>query len=155
MWLVYREMTGGGRKLLHGRNGHEYMLPELPHFSVDGFRPGTKTVYEFLGCYYDGHTCQTYRNLCRMRGDTLAVRYERTMGRIEEITRVFYHVERRWECAFDEEILSCHPEMKTHPVVVNIRLNTRDALYGDRTEVLKFHYKVREVEETIRGSDES
>ena len=30
MCLVYREKTDGGSKILHGRNGREYRLPELP-----------------------------------------------------------------------------------------------------------------------------
>jgi len=46
MWLVHRERTDGC-KILHGRNGREYRLPELPDLSVDGFCPETKTVYEF------------------------------------------------------------------------------------------------------------
>ena len=45
MWLVYRDMMfGGGLKILHGRNGREYRLPELPNFSVDVFCPETRTV---------------------------------------------------------------------------------------------------------------
>jgi hypothetical protein len=50
MCLVYKEQTDKC-KILHGRNGREYRLPELPHVSVDGFCPETKEVYEFLGCY--------------------------------------------------------------------------------------------------------
>ena len=88
MWLVYRD--GGVRKIFHGRNGRQYRLPELPHFSVDGFGRETRTVYEFLGCYYHGHTCQPYRDVCTLRGDTLGERYERTMMRIEQITRAGY-----------------------------------------------------------------
>ena len=49
MWLVYREKTDGRRRILHGSNGREYRLPELPHFSDDGFCPETRTVYEFHG----------------------------------------------------------------------------------------------------------
>jgi hypothetical protein len=30
MWLMYKEQTDGC-KILHGRNGREYRLPELPH----------------------------------------------------------------------------------------------------------------------------
>jgi hypothetical protein len=41
MWLVYKEQTDGC-KILHGRNGREYRLPELPNLSVDGFCPETK-----------------------------------------------------------------------------------------------------------------
>ena len=43
MWLVQRERTHGCT-LLHGRNGREYRLLELPHLSVDGFYPETSTV---------------------------------------------------------------------------------------------------------------
>jgi len=76
-------MDGRGRKILHGPNGHVYRLPELPHFSVDGFCPETKTMYEFLGCYYHGHTCQPYCDACTNGEDTIAERYERTMVRVE------------------------------------------------------------------------
>ena len=96
MWLVYREKTDGCCKILHGRNGREYRLPELPHFSVDGFCQETRTVYEFLGCYYHGHTCQPYREVTTIRGDTLAERYERTMMRKEQITRAGYQVQVQW-----------------------------------------------------------
>jgi len=76
MWFVYREiMNGGGRKILNGRNGREYRLPELPDFILVVFCPKTRTLYEFLGCYYHGHTCQPYRDVCTMRGDMLAERY--------------------------------------------------------------------------------
>jgi hypothetical protein len=43
MWLIYREETDNC-KLLHGRNGREYKLPELPRFIVDGYWPDTKKV---------------------------------------------------------------------------------------------------------------
>jgi len=36
-----------------------------------------------------------------MNEDTLAERYERTMSRIEQITRVGYQVNVQWECEFD------------------------------------------------------
>jgi hypothetical protein len=56
MWLLHMEETDGC-KIMHARNGREYRLPELPNFSVDGYCAETRTVYEFLGCYYHGHTC--------------------------------------------------------------------------------------------------
>ena len=120
---------------------------------MDVFCPETRTVYEFLGCYYHGHTCQPYRDVCTIRGDTLAERYERTMMRIEQITRAGYQVEVQWECHFDEEILSRCPESKTHRVVGNSPLNARDTLYGGRTKTMRLHYKVREGEETLQYVD--
>jgi len=113
MWMVYREKTDGGRKIMYVRNGREYRLPELHHYSVDGFCQETRSVYEFLGCYYHGHAYHPYRDVTTILGVTLAERYMGTMKRIEEITRAGYQVEVQWECEFDEEILTCHPDLKT------------------------------------------
>jgi len=52
-------------------------------------------------------------------------------------------VEVDWECEYDEEILSRHSELKTHRVVRHSQLNTRDALYGGRTEAMSLQYKIR------------
>ena len=107
-------------------------------------------MYEFLLCYYHGHTCQPYRDVSTMRMVTLGERSERTMVRIQQIRRAGYQVEIQWECEFDEEILTRHPEMKTHRVVRHITLNTRDALYGGRTESMRLYYKLREGEDTLQ-----
>jgi len=88
-----------------------------------------------------------------MRGDTLAERYERTMARIEQITRAGYQVVVQLEFEFDKEISSYHPELKTQHVVGYSPLNTRDALYGGRTHAMRFHYKVPEGEETLQYVD--
>ena len=102
-----------GRKILHGRNGREYRLPNLPRFSVDGFCPETETVYEFFGYYYHGHNCQPLRDVSTVNGDTLSDRYERMMARIEQITRDGCRVEVQCGCEIDEKILTRHPELKT------------------------------------------
>ena len=60
---------------MHGRNGREYRLPELPCLSVDGFCEETKTVYEFCGCYWHhGHACLLFRDVATAAGDTLVER---------------------------------------------------------------------------------
>jgi len=79
MWLVYKEKTDGLHKILHGRNGREFRLPQLPSFSVDGFCRETRVVYEFFGCYFHGNSCQPFRDVIAMNGDTLTEMYERTM----------------------------------------------------------------------------
>ena len=74
-------------KILHARNGREVRLPELPQFSVDGYSAETRTVFEFMGCFFHGCVkCQPIRDLKTLGGDTLAERYERTMARLELIT---------------------------------------------------------------------
>jgi hypothetical protein len=109
--------------------------------------------YEFLSCYFHGHTCLPSRNVAKMVDDTLSDRYEQTMSRLAQITQAGYEVEVMWECAFDNDILPSHPELKTHPIVQHSPLKTRDAVYGGRTEAMRLHYKIRQGEETIQYVD--
>jgi hypothetical protein len=91
MWIVYWEETDGCR-ILHGGKGRVYRLPDIPNLSVDGFCAESRTVYEFFGCYWQGHACLHYRNVSTTFGETLAERYERTMERLEKNTRAGYQV---------------------------------------------------------------
>jgi len=75
-----------GVKIMHGR---EYKVPELPHFSVDGYCPETRKIYEFFECYFHGHTCQPFRDIIKF-GYTPAERYEWSMSRLQQITRSGY-----------------------------------------------------------------
>ena len=137
---------------MRGRSGGEYRLPALPRLNVDGFCKETNTVYEFCGCYWHGHRCLPYRDVTTWARDTLAQRYERTMARLEQITRAGYQLELQWECDFDKGISADHPELKLFPVVQHSPLNTRDALYEDRTEAMRLHHKARDGE-TIQYVD--
>jgi G:T-mismatch repair DNA endonuclease (very short patch repair protein) len=94
------EQLDGCHKM-HARNGREYRLPELPRFSVDGYCAEKRTVYEFLGSFFQGHTCQPFRDIPKLSDETLAERYERTMSRIEQMTRSVYKVTIMWEWEFD------------------------------------------------------
>jgi len=69
MWLLHMERIDGCR-IHHARNGREYRPPELPHYSVDGYCAETRTVYEFLGCYYHGCKCQPFRDVKTLTNDT-------------------------------------------------------------------------------------
>jgi len=117
-------------KILHARNGREYRLPELPHFSVHGYCAETHTVYEFVGCFFHGCVkCQPFRDLKTLGEDTLAERYERTTARLELITNAGYTVKVMWECQFDEsQIVEMKPQLLTHPIVTHSPLHTRDTL---------------------------
>jgi G:T-mismatch repair DNA endonuclease (very short patch repair protein) len=113
-----------GCHIIHDRNGREHRLSELPHFSVDGYCAETRTVYEFLGCFFHGDTCQPYRNIPTVNEETLAQRYERTMSRIGQITSSGYKVTIMWECEFDEAgIVEQKPELLTNPIVQNTPLD--------------------------------
>jgi G:T-mismatch repair DNA endonuclease (very short patch repair protein) len=76
------EQTHGCR-IMHARNGREVRLPDLPQYSVDGYCPETRTVFEFYGCYYHGCPCKSFRDVKMQGWETLSPRYERTMSRLE------------------------------------------------------------------------
>ena len=142
MWLLHMEETDGV-KILLGRNGRENRLSEMPRFSVDGYCPETRTVYEFFGCHFHGHTCQPFCDVTTLICDTLGERCERTMLCHEQITRAGYLVKVQWECEFED---AGRPELLAHPIVQQIPLRTRDALYRGRTWAMHLHHKARENE---------
>jgi len=75
-----------------------------------------------------------------MKEDNLAERYERTMSRIEQIRGAGYQVKLKWESEFDaSKIIEQKREVLTHRVVLHSPLNTRDTLYGGRTEATCHH----------------
>ena len=150
---MHTEQTDGCQ-IQHARNGREYRPPELPHYSEYSYCAETRTVYEFLGCYYHGCTCQPFRDVKTLGGQTLAERYEQTLSRIEHIKRAGYQVKIQWEYKFDEAgIVEQKPELLVHPFVKHAPLITRDALYGGRTEAMRLHYKIREGEESVQYCD--
>jgi G:T-mismatch repair DNA endonuclease (very short patch repair protein) len=94
--------------------------------------------------FYHGHTCESFRNVKTMVGDTLAERYERTVSRLEQITQAGYQVKIQRVCEFDEAgIVNQKPELLPHPIVEQSPLHKRDALYGGRTEAMRLHHKAR------------
>ena len=94
---------------------------------VDGYCAETNTVYEFFGCYFHGCTCQPFRDVITTNGNTLAARYERTMARLEQITRAGYQVKVQWECLFENAGIAI-AEQLAQPTVWKSPLITRDAM---------------------------
>jgi G:T-mismatch repair DNA endonuclease (very short patch repair protein) len=118
MWLLEKEQTDGCQTQ-YARNGREYRPHELAQYSVDGYCAETRTVYEFLGCYYHGCKCQPFRDVEILGGDKLAERYEQTMARIDQIKRAGYRVINQWECEFDEK-----PKLLVRPIIKHSPLIT-------------------------------
>jgi hypothetical protein len=48
--------------------------------------------------------------------------------------------------------LKKHPELQVLPIIRQSLLNTRDAVYGGRTEAMRLHYKIKNGE-TIQYVD--
>jgi len=141
MWLLHMGETDGVM-VMHCRNVREYSLPEIPRFIVDRYCPETRTICEFFGCFYHGHTCQPFRDGTTLRGETLAERFEQTMSCLEQITREGYQVKLQWDNEFHDAGRPAHPIVQQSP------LRNRDALYGSPTEAIRLHYKARENETT-------
>jgi hypothetical protein len=70
------------------------------------------------------------------------------MAKIEQLKSAGYTVKVQWECEFEGA-----DDLQRHPIVRHAPLNTRDALYGGRTEAMHLHYKIREGEETVQYCD--
>ena len=82
-----------------------------------------------------------------MNENTPAEHYERTVSRIEHITRAGYQFKVQRESELDAtKIIEQKPELLTHPIVLHSSHNIRDALYGVLTEVMCLHYKIEENE---------
>jgi len=76
----------------------------------------------------------------------LAEIHERTIWRLEQITRAVYLVKLQWQCEFDDAGRPAYPIVQQSPMC------TCDALYGGQTEAMRLHYKARE-NETIQYVD--
>ena len=77
-WLEHLIRTTGA-KIEHAENGGEHRYENI---EFDGFDRTTtpKTVYEYHGCYYHGHSCGTFHN---------AEKWKKTMEREEILRKVF------------------------------------------------------------------
>jgi len=131
---------GVGVKIMHVRNCRENRLPELPHIIIDGYSPETRKLYEFFGCYFHGNTCQPFRDVITINGDTKAELYDKAMSRLEQMTRAGYMDKVQWEWEFDDAGRTELLALQHSP------LRTCDALYGGRTGAMRLHYKAREIE---------
>ena len=114
-------------EIKNGRNGREFKLPELLHFSVDGNCPEPNRVYEIFGCCWHGKHCQTFRDVITANGDSLTARYEQTISRLEQITRAGYQAKFQWECEFDDAAIETL-ELLEHPAVCQSPLCSRGTL---------------------------
>jgi G:T-mismatch repair DNA endonuclease (very short patch repair protein) len=144
------EQEKDGVRILHGRNGKERQLPELPGVRVDGLCEETCTVYEFMGCYWHGHPCMPFRDVATLSGgENLAERYEQTLAGLERLAAEGYAFRVQWECEFDPP----DSGVDDREAEASRPLRTRDALYGERTEAMRLHHRIRVGEETLRYVD--
>lgn len=94
-----------GKEILHRHadisggmfSGYEYNIPGTS-FSVDGYVPDVKTVYEFLGDYWHGNpVCFEPEYINTFVGKTCGELFTNTMLRLQDISRRGYIVYYIWE----------------------------------------------------------
>lgn len=82
-------------KILHKlNNNHEKRVGPFP---VDGYDPITKTIYQYNGCYFHGHSCHLNQ---RMNSNEREKRFNKTKDCELYLTKQGYKVRSLWECEF-------------------------------------------------------
>lgn len=82
-------------KILHKlNNNHEKRVGPFP---VDGYDPITKTIYQYNGCYFHGHSCHLNQ---RMNSKEREKRFNKTKDCELYLTKQGYKVQSLWECEF-------------------------------------------------------
>lgn len=138
-WLILMEHELE-HEIIHAGRGREYRLKE--GHTVDGYyedEHGNRNVYEFFGCYWHGHTCIKGNQRMAFLSEaphTHDERYAKTLKSTEKLRSYGYNVKEIWECEFDA-LKRNNDEYKrlilNHPLLLNDKLNPRDAFYGGRT----------------------
>ena len=91
--------TKPGISIQHRQNSNKEH--PVDQYKVDGYDPGTNTIYEFSGCYYHGHSCED-----KFDTELGRKRYADTIKRREHIVSKGYAFVEMWECEFKALTLS-------------------------------------------------
>ena len=83
----------------------EYYIKDLG-FTVDGFDPGTNTVYEFLGDFWHGNPdTQVFEDVNPVNKKSFGDLYKKTMNRLRLLEKSGYKVIHIWENDFNNKEL--------------------------------------------------
>jgi DNA polymerase type B, organellar and viral len=127
---------------------YEKVLPDCG-LQVDGYIPGKRTIYEFLGCYYHGcPECFLNRN-SKDYNQLLGNRYENTLYKIKFLQKLKYSVITMWECKFRDILKkdkALNSKLNSLPRILYSILEPRDSICGGRVEIFKAYYKCKSNE---------
>ena len=102
-WLEY-VMLRDRVHIIHSKNGGEFTIPGTK-YHVDGYAPGLKKVYEFLGDFWHGNLQRYTRDFVNRRNkETMGVLHDRTMARLDKIRSLGYTVEFIWETDWKNQV---------------------------------------------------
>ncbi|KAK5638665.1 hypothetical protein RI129_012960 [Pyrocoelia pectoralis] len=146
-WLLWEEKV---RKIniVHAAKQQEIVLGGLP---VDGYCAETNQIFEMMGCFYHG-CVKCFKNdrdkpVYKNKYETMNLRYENTLSKINHLRELGYEVVVKWECEFNKgKDSDVRKYVSEHPLAHFTPLNARDSFYGGRTGNIKSYYKVKEGE---------
>ena len=147
-WLKYIEHTRG-ITLETALNGDEV---KFGRYKVDGYDRANKTVFEFNGCYWHGHTCIPQGRRLALDEDTqetLQDRYQTTLLKREYLQKCGLTVVSIWECTWKEMVRNSSEIQEfidNHCVDIEDPLEPKDAFKGGRTECFQAFYECAEDE---------
>ena len=143
--ILYQSHPVTRSHLQHVRNAGEYHVPGTS-FTVDGFHPETRTVYEFHGCFWHGcPKCYPIRQEkhLRLHNRTVQDAYEKTQAKMTTLRQKGYNVIEMWECQWSQ-LKQTHPDIQSYVDSLQLvpPLNPRDAFCGGRTNAIKLYHRV-------------
>ena len=156
-WVYYQEhqipkQGASAGRILQVRNGGEQSVRTLVDaYSVDGYDPLTRTVYEFHGCLNHGcPRCYPNRRAKHYAVPDRSVEelYQATLSKCMALLRGGYTVLEMWECEWDqlvdtdEAVQRCLSSFDLVPP-----LEPREAFFGGRTGPVALHAVAGEGEE--------
>ena len=158
LWLKWcgRRLGGEGSTIRHVDNGGEARLSGM---LVDGLDSGSRTVYEFNGCFYHGcPRCfpKQRHTVSARRGDrSFEECYESTQVKKARLEALGYRVVSQWECDWDR-LAKSDADLSTFVAQqsdASAPLQPRDAFFGGRTNAVRLHHRASRAGETIRYQD--
>ena len=103
-WMDWLSLAKGVNIIHKLNNGHD---KRIGPYLVDGYDTETNTVYEFLGCYFHGHTPCSLVAHTEANAQTMANKLDSTEKRLSFIKKQGYNLVRIWECEFREQCKNC------------------------------------------------
>jgi len=148
-WLQFIS-SSENKHIQHSKNGGEFHVGK---YRVDGYHEGSKTIYEFNGCYW--HGCPRCFSTCEFNNQkykTYGMIYRDHCERIKKIQRSLpdHKIIQMWEWEFSRF-------QEINPVFENFvksfkcleSLNPRESLFGGRTNSIKLYHKCEPNEKII------
>ena len=134
----------------HSTTGDIFEIFPIGKYWVDGYDENKKIVYEFLGCYYHGHSCLNYD---QNKFENLKIKLNYLETRSQKIITI-------WECQFKKMINKNNDFKKYYQNRLSYyrkiqkigHIKIRESFYGGRTNNLQF-YRVANEDEEIKYLD--